>query len=133
MEGSDKVLKHILSQNILSSSIPISYAFLVPNDKGLSSLETILNDHPGAFYTQLASTESEDVSKPTIEVTVFAAATESFSKKNLNCDIETAISRFRDVIRDAKAIGLRVRAYISVVLGCPYEGYEVDPHRVAAI
>ena len=66
-------------------------------------------------------------------MSVFAAATESFSQKNLNCDIETSLSRFKEVIIGAKAAGLRVRAYISVVLGCPFEGYDVDPKRVAEI
>jgi len=66
-------------------------------------------------------------------MSVFAAATESFTQKNLNCSIETSLLRFKDVIQNAKAEGLRVRAYISVVLGCPFEGRDVDPRRVAEI
>lgn len=70
---------------------------------------------------------------PYVEMSVFAAATESFTQKNLNCDIETSLLRFKEVIQGAKAAGLRVRAYISVVLGCPFEGQDVDPRRVAEI
>lgn len=68
-----------------------------------------------------------------MEIAVFAAASETFSQKNLNCSIETSLQRFKDVIVGAKAAGLRVRAYISVVLGCPFEGYDIDPHKVAEI
>lgn len=71
--------------------------------------------------------------RPQIEVAVFAAATESFSRANLNCDIATSLERFREVVTAAKAAGLRVRAYVSVVLGCPFEGPDVDPHRVAEV
>ncbi|TQN73836.1 V-type proton ATPase subunit B, partial [Colletotrichum shisoi] len=124
------ILEHILTRNISSPS-QTSYSFLAPNIKGLQNAQALLGKYPGAFASQLQP--STDESKPAIEVAVFAAATESFSKKNLNCDIATSLERFRDVIRDAKGAGLRVRAYVSVVLGCPFEGYNVDPHKVAEI
>src|SRR5215472_3637581 len=63
------------------------------------------------------------------EVAVFVAATESFSKKNINCSIAESLVRARPVTEAAKANGVRVRAAISCVLGCPYEG-EVAPERV---
>ena len=63
------------------------------------------------------------------EVAVFVAATESFSKKNINCSIAESLVRARPVAEAAKANGVRVRAAISCVLGCPYEG-EVAPERV---
>ena len=66
------------------------------------------------------------------EVAVFVAATESFSKKNVNCSIAESLERARPVYAAAKASGVRVRGYISCVLGCPYEG-EVDPGKVADI
>jgi hydroxymethylglutaryl-CoA lyase len=66
-------------------------------------------------------------------MSIFPAATESFTQKNLNCSIEASLQRFKEVIQGAKANGLRVRAYISVVLGCPFEGPDVDPRRVAEI
>lgn len=123
-------MEHLLTKNISSPS-QISYSFLAPNTKGLQNAAALLEKHSGAFATQ--SKPSSDPSKPAIEIAVFAAATESFSKKNLNCDIQTSLARFKDVIQDAKAAGLRVRAYVSVVLGCPFEGYDVDPHKVAEI
>ncbi|KAI9852430.1 MAG: Vacuolar ATP synthase subunit B [Thelocarpon superellum] len=67
------------------------------------------------------------------EVAVFAAATESFSRKNINCSIAESLDRFQPVISLAKAHGIRVRAYISVVLGCPYEGPDVSPTTVSAL
>jgi hydroxymethylglutaryl-CoA lyase len=66
------------------------------------------------------------------EVAVFVAATESFSQKNINCSITESLERARPVFDAAKANGVRVRGYISCVLGCPYEG-EVDPVQVAAV
>jgi hydroxymethylglutaryl-CoA lyase len=67
------------------------------------------------------------------EISVFAAATETFSQKNLNCSIAESLERFRPVITKAKANNIRVRAYLSVVLGCPYEGPNVSPAKVAEI
>ena len=64
------------------------------------------------------------------EVAVFAAASESFSNRNLNCSIEESFERFRPVCEAARAAGIPVRGYISCVLGCPYEG-EVAPEAVA--
>jgi hydroxymethylglutaryl-CoA lyase len=66
------------------------------------------------------------------EVAVFVAATESFSKRNINCSIDESLERVRPVFEAAHAAGIRVRGYISVVLGCPYEG-DVDPARVADV
>ncbi|KAF6842715.1 vacuolar ATP synthase subunit b [Colletotrichum musicola] len=130
MANSSEILEHLLTRKI-SSPAQLSYSFLAPNTKGLQNAQALLAKYPGAFASQLQP--SSDPSTPAIEVAVFAAATESFSKKNLNCDIATSLERFREVIRDSKAAGLRVRAYVSVVLGCPFEGYDVDPHKVAEI
>jgi hydroxymethylglutaryl-CoA lyase len=84
------------------------YPVLVPNMKG--------------FEAALAAKAEE--------VAVFAAASESFSRKNINCSVAESLERFLPVIDAAKANGIRVRGYISCVLGCPYEG-EVPPTRVA--
>ena len=56
------------------------------------------------------------------EIAVFASASESFSQKNLNCDIATSLARFEPVVTAAKAQGVAVRGYVSCILGCPYEG-----------
>ena len=66
------------------------------------------------------------------EVAVFVAATESFSKRNINCGVAESLERARPVFEAAKAGGVRVRGYVSVVLGCPYEG-DVDPVQVANV
>ena len=61
---------------------------------------------------------------------MFVAATESFSKRNINCSIAESLERAQPVFDAARESGIRVRGYISVVLGCPYEG-DVDPEAVA--
>jgi hydroxymethylglutaryl-CoA lyase len=66
------------------------------------------------------------------EVAVFVAASETFSHKNINCGIAESLERTQPIFAAAKAHGIRVRGYISCVLGCPYEG-EVDPRKVAAV
>jgi hydroxymethylglutaryl-CoA lyase len=66
------------------------------------------------------------------EVAVFGAASETFSRRNINCSIAESLERFRPVIEAAKARGLRVRGYISCAAGCPYEG-EVSPRAVAEL
>ncbi|NBQ90369.1 MAG: hydroxymethylglutaryl-CoA lyase [Betaproteobacteria bacterium] len=85
----------------------VRYGVLVPNTKGL---EAALPTRPD-------------------EVVVFAAATEAFSQRNLNCSIEESIERFAPVVAGAKAAGLKVRGAISCALGCPYQG-EVSPDEV---
>jgi len=66
------------------------------------------------------------------EVAVFVAATEAFSNKNINCSIAESLERAKPVFDAAKSHGIRVRGYISCVLGCPYEG-DVDPRKVADV
>ena len=66
------------------------------------------------------------------EVAVFVAASETFSHKNINCSIAESLDRARPIFDAAKARAVRVRGYISCVLGCPYEG-RIDPQRVADI
>jgi hydroxymethylglutaryl-CoA lyase len=66
------------------------------------------------------------------EVAVFGAASESFSRKNINCTIAESLERFRPVTDAARQAGIKVRGYISCVLGCPYEG-EVAPAKVAEV
>jgi len=66
------------------------------------------------------------------EVAVFAAASESFSRNNINCSIAESLQRFEPVMAAAREQGVRVRGYVSCVLGCPYEG-EVAPEQVAVV
>lgn len=123
MATSNEMLTSIL-QDTPPSEHQINYSFLAPNTKGFDSAMSILKS------TTQASPSSPP---PRIEFSVFAAATESFTQKNLNCDIQTSLERFRPVVQGAKDAGYKVRGYISVVLGCPFEGYDVDPHRVAEL
>ncbi len=66
------------------------------------------------------------------EVAVFGAASETFSKKNINCSIAESLERFAPVVEAAKERAIRVRGYISCVVGCPYEG-EIKPKAVAEV
>ncbi len=66
------------------------------------------------------------------EVAVFAAASESFSQRNINCSIDESLERFSPVMELAQKEGLRVRGYLSCVLGCPYEG-EISPSAVLQV
>jgi hydroxymethylglutaryl-CoA lyase len=66
------------------------------------------------------------------EVAVFGAASEAFSKKNINCSIAESLERFKPVADAAQATGIKVRGYISCVVACPYEG-DVKPQKVAEV
>lgn len=89
----------------------VSYPVLVPNMKGMDAA--------------LAATGVE-------EIAVFGAASESFTQRNTNCSIEQSLARFADVMARARDKGLRVRGYVSCVLGCPYEG-PIAPAEVARV
>lgn len=88
----------------------VSYPVLAPNMKG---------------YEAALAANCE-------EVAVFAAASESFSQKNINCSIAESLERFVPVVERAAVDGIKVRGYISCVLGCPYEG-DVAPGVVANV
>ncbi|WP_020680993.1 hydroxymethylglutaryl-CoA lyase [Marinobacterium rhizophilum] len=88
----------------------VTYAALTPNLKG--------------FEAALASRVDE--------VAVFTAASEAFTQKNINCTIAESLTRFAPVIEAAGANGIRVRGYVSTVLGCPYAG-DIAPAQVAAV
>lgn len=66
------------------------------------------------------------------EIAVFGAASESFSKKNINCSIAESLERFREVTEAARSENVAIRGYVSCVLGCPYEG-EIAPAKVAEV
>ena len=88
----------------------VSYPVLVPNLRGLENALTA-----GAR-----------------EVAVFAAASESFSRHNINGGIDESLERYGEVITRALDLGIRVRGYVSCVLGCPFEG-EITPSAVARV
>lgn len=66
------------------------------------------------------------------DIAVFAAASETFSQKNINCTIGESLERYKGVIKGALSAKIRVRGYVSCVLGCPFEG-EIAPSAVAAV
>ena len=104
MAGSDKVFAR------LPVGTATTYAALTPNMQGLErALECGIK-----------------------EVAVFAAASESFSQKNINCSITDSIDRFVPVMEKAYNSGIAVRGYISCVLGCPYEG-NIRPDQVTEV
>jgi len=66
------------------------------------------------------------------EVAIFGAASESFSRKNINCTISESLKRFEPVVSAASALEIPVRGYVSCVVGCPYEG-AIDPNKAAEV
>lgn len=66
------------------------------------------------------------------EVAIFGAASESFSRKNINCSIAESLVRFEEVMKAANDVQMPVRGYVSCVLGCPYEG-QISPEKVAEV
>ena len=88
----------------------VTYPVLVPNEKGME----------GAIAAGVG------------EIAVFAAASESFSQKNINCTIAESFDRFAPVMDMARANNIRVRGYVSCVAGCPYEG-AIAPDAVADV
>ncbi|KAH0347149.1 hydroxymethylglutaryl-CoA lyase, partial [Aureobasidium melanogenum] len=91
------------------------------------------NDMPSATSGAAAMVSSSSSDQPEHEVSIFLAATESFSQKNTNCSIAESLEKFQPLITAARDKGFGVRAYISVALGCPFEGPDVDPHKVAEL
>lgn len=90
---------------------------------------------PGVRYTVLVPNERGlDRAMPTRPdgIVVFAAASETFSRRNINCTVAESIDRFRPVVRRAREAGLHVRGTISCALGCPYEG-EIAPAAVVRL
>jgi hydroxymethylglutaryl-CoA lyase len=103
MAGSDEVFSQLASSEAV-------YAALTPNMRGLErAMECNVK-----------------------EVAVFAAASEAFSEKNINCSIDESLTKFEAVIQKASTANISVRGYISCVAGCPYQG-DVDNHRIKDI
>ena len=103
MQGSDQVLR-------AANRLPGEFHVLVPNEKGYEAARAA-----GAKV-----------------VSVFASASEGFSRANINCSIAESIERFKPVLARARADGVKVRGYVSCVLGCPFDG-DVKPEAVARV
>ncbi|KAJ0398827.1 hypothetical protein P43SY_004958 [Pythium insidiosum] len=134
----DKVkLINMLSETGLSAIEATSFVSpkWVPQMADNSAVLTQIDRKPGVWYPVLTPNlkgfESA-VAAGAHEVAIFGAASEAFSKKNINCSIEESLERFRPVCDEAQKLGIRVRGYVSCVLGCPYQG-NVDPSTVASV
>ncbi|KAL4820217.1 CLN3 protein-domain-containing protein [Aspergillus spinulosporus] len=128
MASTAEICEHLLKTPPQSLN-EIAYNYLVPNVKGLEGLIKVM-DATGAS----ASTAGTKTTPPTTtEISLFAAATEAFSKANTNCTIQESLDRIRPIVALAKTKDIRVRGYVSVALGCPYEGPDVPPSKVADI
>jgi len=97
----------------------VHYPVLVPNQKGLDRLISLLDEST----TQVPLSD---------EISIFTAATEAFTKANLNMSISESLIRLETVAKAALDRGLRVRGYVSVVIACPYSG-QVDYRRVREV
>lgn len=108
MADASEVLAAVLADASLSADA--EYPVLVPNLKGLEAA----------------------LAAGARQVAVFAAASEAFSQKNINCSVAESLARFAPVLEEAARHGVRVRGYVSCALGCPYQG-AVAPADVAAV
>ncbi|CAD7068467.1 unnamed protein product [Tilletia caries] len=120
-------LPQVLPPNLHSK---LSFPVLVPNAKGLDTLLSLL-------ASSRSNTDPQSSGAPlTDEISVFTAASDAFTRANTNCTIDESLRRIEEIFERVRSSGkegnnlLRVRAYISVVLGCPYSG-KVDPALVA--
>lgn len=104
MAGSEEVFQKI------SRKAGVSYAALTPNMMGFERA----------------------ISAGATEVAIFAAASEAFSKKNINCTIAESIERFGPIMQAAALQNIPVRGYVSCIAGCPYEGI-IAPEKVAEV
>lgn len=107
----------------------------VPQMAGTDEVFKALPQRPGVTWTALVPNEQgleAALASGCAEVAVFAAASEAFSRKNINCSIEDSLARFEPVLARAAANGIRVRGYVSCAMGCPFTG-AVAPGKVAAV
>ncbi|AYF49588.1 hydroxymethylglutaryl-CoA lyase [Pseudomonas fluorescens] len=107
----------------------------VPQMAGSAEVFAQIQRKPGVTYGALAPNLRgfEDALAAGVkEVAVFAAASEAFSQRNINCSISESLERFAPLMAQARQHGVSVRGYVSCVLGCPYEG-EIAPEQVAAV
>lgn len=107
----------------------------VPQMAGSAEVFTGIERKPGVVYQALTPNLKgfeAALAAGADEVAVFAAASEAFSQKNINCSISESLERFRDLMAAAQAANIPVRGYVSCVLGCPYDG-EVAPEQVLSV
>jgi hydroxymethylglutaryl-CoA lyase len=94
-----------------------------------------VDHHPGSeFHVLVPNEKGYEAARAAGArvIAVFASASEGFSRANINCTVAESIERFKPVVARAKADGIKVRGYISCVLGCPFDG-EVKPQAVVDV
>ena len=107
----------------------------VPQMAGSAEVFAQIQHKPGVVYGALTPNMrgfEDAVAAGVKEVAVFAAASEAFSQRNINCSISESLERFAPIMESARQHGISVRGYVSCVLGCPYEG-QVSAQQVAAV
>ena len=104
MRGTDQIFREIFRKD------GVKYTALTPNLKGFENAMNVKVD----------------------EIAVFAAASETFSQKNVNCSIAESLARFEDIFKKAKQKKIPVRGYVSCIVECPYEGI-VKPEKVLEV
>jgi hydroxymethylglutaryl-CoA lyase len=106
----------------------------IPKMMGSDQVFLGLRDLPGEFHVLVPNEKGYEGAKAVGAkvIAVFASASEGFSRANINCSVAESIERFKPVIERAKADGIRVRGYVSCVLGCPYDG-AVAPQAVVDV
>lgn len=111
---SAKWVPQMADSDVLFSQLPkdpnIQFSLLTPNLKGFESALAV----------------------GCIEVAVFTAASESFTRKNINCSIDESFDKFADVLALAKTHNIKVRGYVSCIVDCPYEG-AIEPEKVTYV
>lgn len=118
-------VKHIEAGSFVS---PRWVPQMAASDQVFATLERKPNTRYSALAPNMQGLEAALAAKVD-EVAVFAAASESFSRANINCSLAESLDRFRPVVTAALAQGIKARGYVSCVLGCPYEG-AVEPASV---
>ena len=107
----------------------------VPQMAGSAEVFAQIQHKPGVVYGALTPNMrgfEDAVAAGVKEVAVFAAASEAFSQRNINCSINESLERFVPIMESARQHGISVRGYVSCVLGCPYEG-QVSAQQVADV
>jgi len=137
----DTDIKVSLIDQLSQSGLPVVEAtsFVspkwVPQFKDNAEVMQRINRLPGVSYPVLVpNLKGFDaaIEVDAKEIAIFTAASEAFNKKNINCSIEESLKRFEDVFASATEKGIKVRGYVSCVVGCPYEG-RIDPGIVAHV
>lgn len=108
---------------------------VIPQMADSDALFAALTRVPGVSYTALTPNTrglERALAAKVDEVAVFAAASETFSQRNIRCSIAESLERFAPVLEQARAAGVPVRGYVSCVLGCPYEG-DISPDAVLGV